>query len=245
MDLPQVGGELRLLVAAARHIGVRVHHVTPRLQVARRRRFDERAASAPLLTTGLLVDDEPAQLCAHAGDLVGLRCRDGREEAGRRVEGALRVVAGEAVLVRPLVPPVAQLAHDRALGLAEGLPEHVVPGVDHEGEQRGAVPIGEWAVRREAAVLVEVAASARHALARTMQALELALDEWAEALLEEVHRFADALVIGDRHLVLPRRRYSTAIPRRSNSPTTYSLTAAAVVAACSASAAVGSAHGPG
>ena len=83
VHLPEIGGELRLLVATAGHVRVRRNDLAPRLQRACRRGFDERAAGPPLLAPCLLVDHEPPQLGAHASDLVGLLCRDGRQEARR------------------------------------------------------------------------------------------------------------------------------------------------------------------
>ena len=62
VHLPQIGRELRLLVAAARHVGVRRHHLAPGLERARGRRLDQRAAGLALLAAHLLVEDEPAQL---------------------------------------------------------------------------------------------------------------------------------------------------------------------------------------
>ena len=107
VHLPEVGGELRLLVAATRHIGMRRRDLAPRLQRSSGRRFDERTSGSSLLAARLLVDDEPPQLRAHPSDLVGLRSGDGSEEARRGIERALRVIAGEGRLVCPLVPPVS------------------------------------------------------------------------------------------------------------------------------------------
>ena len=101
MHLPEVGGELGLLIAAAGDVGVRRHHLAPRLQIARRRRLDQRAARLALLAAHLLVEDEAAQLHLHLADLVGLRRRDGGEQSTHRVERAVGVVAGERLLMRP------------------------------------------------------------------------------------------------------------------------------------------------
>ena len=73
MHLPEVGGELRLLVAPARHVGVRRDDLAPGLERAGRRRLDQRAAGLALLAAHLLVEREPAQLHLHLADFVGLR----------------------------------------------------------------------------------------------------------------------------------------------------------------------------
>ena len=50
------------------------------------------------------------QLHLHLLDLVGLRRGDGRQQARGGVEGAIGVVAGERLLVRPAVAHIAQFA---------------------------------------------------------------------------------------------------------------------------------------
>ena len=74
MDLPEVGGKLCLLVAPARHIGVRRDDLAPWLERTGRRRLDEGTARLTLLAAHLLVKREPPQLHLHLADLVGL-CR--------------------------------------------------------------------------------------------------------------------------------------------------------------------------
>jgi hypothetical protein len=59
VHLPQVGGELRLLVAAARHVRVRAHHFPPRLQGTRRGSLHQRSAGLPALGPHLLVEPHP------------------------------------------------------------------------------------------------------------------------------------------------------------------------------------------
>jgi hypothetical protein len=82
-------------------------------------RFDEGTGGLAALVAGLLLEDEAAQRHLHALDLGSLAGGDGGQQAGDRVEGAVGVVAGEGLLVRPLVAPVAQLADQAALGVAE------------------------------------------------------------------------------------------------------------------------------
>ena len=73
VHLPEVGRELGLLVAAARHVRVRRDDLAPGLERAGRRRLDQRAARLALLAAHLLVEGEPAQLHLHLADFVGLR----------------------------------------------------------------------------------------------------------------------------------------------------------------------------
>ena len=103
VDLPQIGSELRLLVAPAGHVGVRRHDLAPRLETTRCRGLHERASGLALLAAHLLVEDEPAQLELHRADLVGLWRRDRRQQPRHRVERAVGVVARERLLVPHLL----------------------------------------------------------------------------------------------------------------------------------------------
>jgi hypothetical protein len=87
------------------------------------------------------IEGEPPQLELHPVDVVRLRGRDGGEQPRHRIERAVGVVARERFLVRPLVAPVAQLLHQRALGAAERAAEDVVPRLPHELQQRRHVPL--------------------------------------------------------------------------------------------------------
>ena len=127
MHLPEVGGELRLLVAPAGHVGMRRDDLAPRTEDFGSRRRNERSAGLPLLGACLLIDNQPAQFAAHLRDGVCLRRRNRRKETRCRVERALRVITGEAMLVRPFVSPLPQLADQRAFGVSEALPEHLIP----------------------------------------------------------------------------------------------------------------------
>ena len=132
VHLPEVRRELGLLVAATRHVPVRADHLPPGLEVGRGLALDGGPGALPLLAAHLLVEAQAQQLHLHLLDLVRLRCRDGGQEPAGRVEGAVGVVGGEGLLVRPAVAHVAQLAHERPLGLAERLAEHVVPRLPHQ-----------------------------------------------------------------------------------------------------------------
>src|SRR5262249_13011091 len=118
VHLPEVRRELGLLVAPARYVGVRRDNLAPGFKRAGRARTDQRAGGLALLAAHLFVEGETAQLHLHLADLVRLRSRDCGEEARHGIECAIGVVARERLLVRPLVPAVAQLLHQRALGAA-------------------------------------------------------------------------------------------------------------------------------
>ena len=77
VHLPEVGGELGLLVAAAGDVLVRRHHLAPGLEAARRRALDRGAGALALLAARLLVEPEAQEFRLHLLDVVGLRRRDG------------------------------------------------------------------------------------------------------------------------------------------------------------------------
>ena len=107
VHLPEVRRELRLLVAPARHVGVRRNKLAPGLERAGRGRLDQRAARLALLAAYLLVEGEPAQLELHPIDFLRLQGRDRGEQPRHRIERPISVVARERLLVRPLVAAVA------------------------------------------------------------------------------------------------------------------------------------------
>ena len=78
MDLPQVCGELGLLVAAAGYVLMWVYDLAPGLQAAGGLAFDSGARAASSLAARLLFKDQTAQFHLHAIDLVCLRCGDSR-----------------------------------------------------------------------------------------------------------------------------------------------------------------------
>ena len=53
----------------------------------------------------------------------------------RGVQRTVRVVAREWLLMRPLVAVVAHLADQAAVGVAQDLAKHLVPGVPHHLQQ--------------------------------------------------------------------------------------------------------------
>ena len=131
MYLPQVSGELRLLVASAGHVGVRGHHLAPWLETTGAHRLDKPADCLALLPTHLLVEHPPAQLQLHLCGLGRLGGGNRGEKTFRRVQGAVGVVAREPLLVRPLVAPFTQLRNQAALCVTEGVAEDVPPVFPH------------------------------------------------------------------------------------------------------------------
>jgi hypothetical protein len=80
MHLPQIGGELGLLVPPARHVLVRRHHFAPRLDIACALTLDRRPGALALFPPHLLVEAQTQELHFHLLNLVCLRGRDGGEE---------------------------------------------------------------------------------------------------------------------------------------------------------------------
>ena len=150
MHLPEVGGELGLLVAAAGHVLVRRHHLAPGLEGAGRlrsrspcrrscasRRAPARRSAARSSSIFILLD------------LVGLRRRDGGQQPRQRVERAVGVVA------RRMAPGAPTCCGGRAARCTrlrsarpERLAEDVVPGLPHQLEQRRHVPLGDRLLAR-------------------------------------------------------------------------------------------------
>ena len=88
------------------------------------------------------------------------------------VERAVSVVAREGLLVRPFVAVVAQLAQETALGRAKRFAEDIVPGLPHELEKRGSVPIGNLSLGVKTVLAHEAARLGRGAI--LVRALEFA-----------------------------------------------------------------------
>ena len=86
VHLPEVGGELGLLVAAAGHVAMGRHHLAPRLEAARDLALDGRARALALFAAHLLVEAQAQQLQLHLFDVVRLGRGNGREQPGRRIE---------------------------------------------------------------------------------------------------------------------------------------------------------------
>jgi hypothetical protein len=197
MHLPQVGGKLGLLVAAAGHVFVRHHHFAPRLEAARHAAFDGGAGRLALLAARLLVEAHAQQLGLHLLDFAPPAGGNRRQQACGRIERAVGVVAGEGFLMRPAVAHGQQFIHQAALRLAENLAKHLAPFAIHD-HQRGGDVVERFALAgAEAGVGQDVLHL--ESPASTVFRLEFALDERHQAGLEKLQRLADALVVGGGH----------------------------------------------
>ena len=109
MHLPEVGGEFRLLIAPARHVVMRRRHFAPGLQAARDFAVDGGDDFA-LFGAVLLLVAQAQQFVFHFFDIRRLRRGNRGQQPRRAVEGAIGVVAAIGLLMRPIVPRVAQFA---------------------------------------------------------------------------------------------------------------------------------------
>ena len=223
--LPEVGGELRLLVPAARHVPVRRDHLAPRLQGGGRAGEGQAGLPAPFAAR-LLVEAGAQQLHLELLDVGRLRRRHRRQQPVRRVERAVGVVAGERLLVRPGVPVAAQLADEAALGRPEGRAEHAVPRLPHQLEERRHVPFGHRPLA-DVRVVDEGPQRRRAHPLRLDGAMHLALDERAEARLQQLERPAYPFVVGRGHgrrsplRISGRARVPARPPRSAAGPTAH------------------------
>ena len=139
VHLPEVGGELSLLVAAAGHVAMGRHHLAPRLEAARDLALDGRARALALFAPHLLIEAQTQQFQFHLFDVIRLWRGNGRQQPGGGIQAAIGVVGGEGLLVRPLVAHLAQLADEAAFREAQRLPEDRVPLVPHHPQQHGRI----------------------------------------------------------------------------------------------------------
>ena len=194
VHLPEIRRALRMLVAAARHVPVWRYHLAPRLQGLGRTPDRESDPLAPL-TARLLVEAHAQQLQLELVDFRRLRRRHRRQEPTRRVQGAVRVVAGEEFLMRSAVAVASHLTDEAALGRPEDRPEYLVPRLPHQIEERREVPLRDTAVANLR--IVDERPQRSHAdLLRIDRALRLAVDELAEPRLQQFQRLADPFVVG-------------------------------------------------
>ena len=104
VNLPQVGGELGLLIAAGSHVRMRRDDFPPRLQAALGIALGRLERFLAHLRAALFVEDDPHQVHAHLADFGrGLGGRDRVQQPFHRIERPDGVVAGELFVVRPLV----------------------------------------------------------------------------------------------------------------------------------------------
>jgi len=89
MHLPQIGGKLRLLIAAARHVVVRHHDLAPWFQAADHARFDGCAGRLSLFAARLVVKAHTQQLHLHLLDVVGLGRGNSGQQAADGIKGAV------------------------------------------------------------------------------------------------------------------------------------------------------------
>src|ERR1035441_5453888 len=141
MDLPEIGCELRLLVAPAGNILVRIHHLAPGLEIARSLALNRRARSLAFLGAHLFIEADAQQLHLHLFDLVRLWSGDSRKETAGRIECAIGIVSCKWLLVCPTVADVSEFADQRPFRLTKRLEKNDVPLVPHHGEQRSGIPL--------------------------------------------------------------------------------------------------------
>ena len=201
MHLPQVGGELGLLIPAACHILVGRHDRPPGFQAGGGRALDRQTGLFAPLAPRLLVEAHPQQFHLDPVHLVGLRRRDRGQQPAGRIQDTVGIVAGEVLLVRPLVAVPAQLTDESALGWPKGVPKDIVPGIPHQLKQCGPVPLGNRFVRQHgvAYIVTQLPGTGLSGLG----VLDFALDEWAKARLEQIHCLADPFVIRDGQVMSP------------------------------------------
>ena len=202
VHLPEVGRELGLLVPAARDVLVGRDDLPPRLEAGCGGAFDGGPRPSAPLPARLLVEAHPQQLHLEPLELVRLRRRYRGEEPAHRVQCPVGVVAGEALLVGPLVAVATQLPDEAPFRRTENPAKDIVPGLPHQLEQPGHVPLGRGLLRQHR-ILGVVAELECVEPARLQGALDLAIDERAETRLEQLQRFADSFVIGDCHVPWP------------------------------------------
>ena len=199
MHLPEIRRELGLLIAPAGHVPMGRDHLPPRLQRRAAGRLHQGAGRPPLLAAHLLVEHQPPQLQLDLGNCIRFAGGNRGEQPLRRIQRPVRIVAHEALLMRPLVAPIPQFGDQAAFGEAQGVAEHVVPSFPHELEQGGGVPLANGLVRQLG--VFRKAANGLHAHRAGLRlGHDLALHEGGEAGTQEFHRLADALVVGGCHV---------------------------------------------
>jgi hypothetical protein len=203
--LVEICCELGLLVSAAGHVLVRVDDLAPRLEAAGDRALDGRACDLALLAAHLFVKDQAAKLHLHLADLLGLGRGHSSQQPRHRIERPIRVVAGEDLLMCPLVALVTDLVHQAALGIAKGIAEDIVPRFPHQLEQPGRIPLSNGLLRQHPIFPHQQSSLGRRFV--LVDRLHFALDEGGKPGLQDFQRLADTFVIGHGHgLFLPEHR---------------------------------------
>ena len=92
VDLPQIGGELGLLITARSNIRVWSHDLAPRAQAGCRFAFHRNARFLTLLSPELFIELYAKDLGFHQFDGLDLLRRYRRQQAGNAVNRAIRVI---------------------------------------------------------------------------------------------------------------------------------------------------------
>ena len=138
--LIEVRGELCLLEATGRHVGMRGDDIAPRAQSRQRCALGGLGCCLPALASSLLVEELTLKITLESLDHLDLVHRtDGLQQALCSVEHSVGIVCRELVLVCPLVSSITELAGERSLTLAELVSPHLLPGVLHALEQERQV----------------------------------------------------------------------------------------------------------
>ena len=95
MHLPEIGGELGLLVASARDVPVGGDDFPPRLQARRGNAFNRRSRLLAPLSARLFVEAYPQQFQLALLELFGLRRGYRGKESAHRIQSAIGVIAGK------------------------------------------------------------------------------------------------------------------------------------------------------
>ena len=202
VHLPEVGRELGLLVAPARDVLVGGDDLPPWLEAGHGGASDCGARLPAPLPARLLVEAHPQQLHLEPFELFRLRRRYRGEKPAHGVQCPIGVIAGEAFLVGPPVAVPAQLTDETPFRRPKNRAKDVVPGLPHQLEQPGHVPLGRGLVRQHG-ILGVVAELEGVELSRLQGALDLPIDERTQTCFEQIQRLADPFVVGYRHLPLP------------------------------------------
>ena len=202
VNLPQIGGELGLLVAAAGHIPMRRDDLPPRFQRRRRGALDRAPGLPAPRAARLLVEAHAQQFHLEAFEVLRLGGRHRGQEPGGGIQRPIGIVAGKALLMRPAIAVAAQLADQAALRRAENRAKHLVPGLPHQPQQSGDIPLRDRLVRQPR-IFGVAAQPVRIEAARLDRALDLALDKGAEARFQQFQRLADPFVVSGHLLSLP------------------------------------------
>ena len=107
MHLPEIGGELGLLVAPARDVPVGGDDFPPWLQAGRGGAVNRRSRLLAPFSARLFVEAYPQQFQLALLELFGLRRGDRGKESAHRIQRAIGVIAGKTLLVCPLVAVAA------------------------------------------------------------------------------------------------------------------------------------------